>query len=754
MRNIRNPHSGVSLSGPGIVLIAALGMALPPDALAEGKPGNNAVGPGRTGDDIATRDAPKRHITRPHREGQGGETSARHQRNHEVLTVMGARGGYAAAESAMGDKRATPFLQQTQTTNVVTHQTLADFSPQTIEDMAKYVPGMAIGNNFGGTQDALIKRGFGAIDDGSILRDGVRMPIGRNYQGDTAERVEILKGPASLFYGMQEPGGVINVITKAPDFRRWGAALGTQWSSLGGGNGHVDVTGPLGKTLAFRLIGSYRNENYWRNFGANKQILVAPTLNWHHERWDGTLSYEYVDYDNVLDRGAVFVGNNPVSGPQKRLDEPWTASFGARHLIASHLGYRIGMHDRLRLSGGYNRDDYHDRQADPSSYSARTGILLRRYRANGGTIRANGSVALDYLGDHDLWGMRHEITAGIDYENRNQNQGVFYQSANQGGFTPANPVYGGLAPVGRPNPANSNLQQNINTASDYLKDNIHLTRSLIASGGVRYQWFGLRYGSGIPFIQTTDASYTKPLPFAALVWQPFRSVSFYGDYSQSFGANQLSAGSVLQGGYKPTTGREFEVGARYAHGGLTADLALYHIRKKNVLQTAGQDRDGNIVQRLTGLAGSKGLEASVTGALSAHWSTVLAYAWTDARTLRDTPATEGRQLIGVPKNSGSLFLTWNGVLPWHAVSMRAGGGVHLVGTRSAALDNSFQVPGYGTVDAFASWTVTQLFARQISLQLNAVNLLNQGYIIAPTGSVYRNSWGQGRSFAVATSIAF
>jgi len=48
----------------------------------------------------------------------------------------------------------------------------------------------------------------------------------------------------------------------------------------------------------------------------------------------------------------------------------------------------------------------------------------------------------------------------------------------------------------------------------------------------------------------------------------------------------------------------------------------------------------------------------------------------------------------------------------------------------------------------------QLFARQINLQLNAVNLLNQGYIIAPTGSVYRNSWGQGRSFAVATSIAF
>ncbi|WP_376951181.1 TonB-dependent receptor [Asaia spathodeae] len=738
--------------------VTSLGLAVSSETLAQpgatggeaGVTSGDSGAGGETGRARYARSMASRTERQEKREGQAARKKAR----RELITVRGERGSYAATESGLGDKRATPFLEQTQTTNVVTHQTIVDFAPQTMEDMTKYVPGMVVGNNFGGTQDALIKRGFGAIDDGSILRDGVRMPIGRNYQGDTTERVEVLKGPASLFYGMQEPGGVINVVTRAPDFHRWGAGFGTQWSSLGGGNGHLDFTGPLGKDFAFRLIGSYRNENYWRNFGANKQVLVAPTLNWRHDRWDGALSYEFVDYDNVLDRGAVFVGNNPVSGPQKRLDEAWTASFGARHLIASHLGYRLSAHDRLRLSGGYNRDDYHDRQADPSSYNVRTGILMRRYRANTGTLRANGSVALDYLGTHELWHMKHEITAGADYENRNQDQGDFVQSANQGGFNPTRPVYGGLAPVGRVNPSNSNLQQNINSASGYLKDNIHLTKSLIASGGVRYQWFSLRYGSGIPFVQTTNASYTKALPFAALVWQPFKTVSFYGDYSQSFGANLLSAGTVLQGGYKPTTGREFEVGARYENHGLTADVALYHIRKKNVLQSAGLDPNGNMIQRLTGLAGSKGLEASLTGALTRHWSAILSYAWTDARTLRDTPQTEGHQLIGVPKNSGSFFLTWNGTLPWYRIAMRAGGGVHLVGTRAATLDNSFQVPGYGTIDGFASWTVPNLLSHQVRLQLNAVNLLNQGYIIAPTGSAFRNSWGQGRSFAVATNIAF
>ncbi|MBB2180339.1 TonB-dependent siderophore receptor [Gluconacetobacter tumulicola] len=672
----------------------------------------------------------------------------------EILRVVGERNSYATPDSGMGDKRPTAFLQQTQTTHVITHQTLADFAPQTMEDMAKYVPGVAIGNNFGGTQDALIKRGFGAIDDGSILRDGIRMPIGRNYQGATTERVEILKGPASLFYGMQEPGGVINVITKAPNHNHWDGEFGTQWSSLGGGNGHVDVSGPATRDIAFRVIGEYRNENYWRNFGANRQTLVSPSLDWKHGRWDASASYEFVQYDNVLDRGAVFVGNNPISGPQKRLDEPWTASFGNRHLLASQINFRMTPHDRFRLSGGYNNDDYHDRQADPSSYNPVTGILMRCYRSNGGTIRANGDIAFDYIATHELWGMRHEITAGVDYENRRQDQGLFYQSANVGGFLPSDPVYGQLQPVGTPNSSSSNLQQDIDSVSGYVKDNIHLTRQITVSGGVRYQWFHIRYGSGIPFDLTTNAGYTKPLPFAAIVWQPLKTVSFYGDYSQSFGANLLSAGTVLQGGYKPTTGREFEVGARYDNGWLTSDLALYNIHKKNVLQSAGLDENGNNIQRLTGLAGSKGLEFSLTGNLSRHWSTILSYAWTDARTLRDTPEDQGKQLIGVPRNSGSLYATWHGTLPWQDIAMRAGGGVHLVGTRSATLTNSYQVPGYGTVDAFASWSLPHVLGRRLSLQVNAINLLNQGYIIAPTGSAYRNSWGQGRTVNVATRIVF
>ncbi|MFT8483165.1 MAG: TonB-dependent receptor [Gluconobacter cerinus] len=671
----------------------------------------------------------------------------------EHIRVHADAHSYGATSSSIADKLPTTFLQQTQTTNVVTHQVIEDMTPQTMEDVAKYVPGISIGNNFGGTQDDLMKRGFGAVDDGSILRNGVRMPTGRNFDLATTERVEVLKGPASLFYGMQEPGGVINVITKQPR-KTWGANLGTTWSSLGGGYGDFDVGGPLTHGLSFRLVGSYKNENYWRNFGSNRQKLLSPSLRFEHGRFTADVSYEWAKYNNTLDRGAVFSNGRAVSGPEKRLDESWAKSFGERHLLATTMEYRLTEHNRIRLSGGWNRDNYHDRQADPSAYNAVTGILTRRYRSNTGTIRANGYASLDYISNHVLWGMKHDLVVGADYENRQQNQGAFIDGTRQGGFYPADPVYGLLKPVGPINNSNSDWRQHINSASGYIKDNIHLGHGLILAPGVRYQFFHITYGGRRPYVQTTDASYTKPLPFVALVYQLGKRVSFYGDYSQSFTPNQLDAGSVLEGGYKPTMGRQFEVGARYQDRFLTADVALYNIHKKNVQQSAGLDETGNTLQRLAGLVGSKGVEASVAGKLDKHWNILANYAFTYARILRDTPADEGKLVANVAKHTGGGYLTYETALPWLQTTMRIGAGARYVGRRAGDLNNTFWLPGYTTVDAFASWHTGRLLGHDTSLQVNAVNLANKAYFVSTAGTPLRVSWGQGRTVHVGIEVGF
>lgn len=669
----------------------------------------------------------------------------------EHLHVRGEKPSYAALSNSIGDKTPTSFLQQTQTTNTVTHQTIEDMAPQTMEDVSKYVPGISIGNSFGGTQDSLLKRGFGGPDDGSILRNGVRMPIGRNFDPATTERVEVLKGPASLFYGMQEPGGVINVITKQPR-KRWGASVDTSWASLGGGFGNIDVGGPLAPGLAFRLIGGFKNENYWRNFGANKQKLVAPSLSYTHGPLSAEVSYQWTDYHNVLDRGAVFYNGSPISGRKHRLDEHWAADYGTRHLLAGSINYRLTDHDKLRLSSGWNEDNYHDRQADPSSYNPTTGLLTRRFRSNTGTVRANSYISLDFISNHHFLGMTHDFVTGGDYENRRITQGDFLTGKNTGGFNPYSPVYGTITPSAAVDNNLSGFHTRINSASWYLKDSIHLGHGITIAPGVRYQWFHYSYGGRYPFVKMTDASYTKALPFIGIVYQPTKHFSLFGDYSQSFNPNQISAGSLLSGPYKPTSGRQFEVGARYQNALLTADVALYNIHKKNVLQAAGLSADNAILQRLSGLVASKGIEAEVTGHLTRHWNILANYAFTYARTIKDTPQTAGKLVYNVAKHTGGGFLTYQTTMPWHQSAFRIGAGARYVGRRPGDIRNTFWLPGYATVDMFASWKLHNIYHHTASLQVNAENIANKAYFTSTAGTANRVSWGQGRTIRVSVGV--
>ncbi len=678
-----------------------------------------------------------------------------HKPKQELIHVYGnGHISYGAEESSIGDKTGMSFLQQTQTANVVTHQTIKDMAPQTMEDIAKYVPGITIGNSFGGTQDSLLKRGFGGPDDGSILRDGVRMPIGRNFTTATTERVEVLKGPASLFYGMQEPGGVINIITKQPR-KDWAASFNSSWASLGGGSGTLDVGGPLtaNKELTFRLIGNFKNENYWRNFGANKDKIVAPSLRYEHKRLKLDLSYQWEDYHNVLDRGAFFYNGKPISGRKYRLDEHWTADYGTRHLLAGAAEYRLTQHDRIRLTSGWNADRYHDRQADPRDYNPTTGILRRRFRSNTGTTRANSYVALDVISEHRLLGMTHKIAIGGDYENRRITQGSFLTGSTYGGFRPSDPVYGQLPMKGVDDKSLGYYHTRINSASFYVKDNIHIGHGITISPGVRYQWFHYSYGGGEPFVKATDSSYAKPLPFIGVVYQPNKHVSFFWDYSQSYNPNQISPGTVLTSGYKPTSGRQFEVGARYQKGFLTADVALYNIHKKNIQQTDGQTETGALRQRLSGLAGSKGVEAEINGRLTRHWNIITNYAYTYARTMKDIPATQGKLLTNVARHTGGGYLTYQTNLPWHQSSLRFGAGARYVGRRPGDARNSFWLPGYATVDLFAAWKIRKVYGHTASVQLNADNIANKAYFISSSGANTRVSWGQGRTIRVSIGVS-
>ncbi|UMP73732.1 TonB-dependent receptor plug domain-containing protein [Klebsiella pneumoniae] len=137
-----------------------------------------------------------------------------------------------------------PLLDIPQVVNTVSDRVLEDQHATSPDEALHNVANVVQTNTLGGTQDAFTRRGFGAnlrrLDHDQLAACTV---LPRSFNAAT-ERVEVLKGPASTLYGILDPGGLINVITKRPERQFSGSVSGTP-TSFGGGTGSVDITGPI-----------------------------------------------------------------------------------------------------------------------------------------------------------------------------------------------------------------------------------------------------------------------------------------------------------------------------------------------------------------------------------------------------------------------------------------------------------------------------------------------------------------------------
>ena len=178
----------------------------------------------------------------------------------EVVEWANNDDGYRAVRSEIG-KTTKRILEIPQTVNVVTQQHLKDKKPETLAESLQNVSGISYANTTGNIFDAIIKRGFGEGRDGSIMRNGVPGAVMHNYN-KTIQSVEVLKGPASMLYGAQQPGGVINMVTKKPQYE----FINELWGGLGNRNywdAGFDTTGPIADSgFAYRFIFDYYAKDY------------------------------------------------------------------------------------------------------------------------------------------------------------------------------------------------------------------------------------------------------------------------------------------------------------------------------------------------------------------------------------------------------------------------------------------------------------------------------------------------------------
>lgn len=663
--------------------------------------------------------------------------------SQEITAVREAQDGYSAKTASTASKSSVPIMQEAQAVQVVTAQLIDDYQVQSLDDAMKFVSGVTQSNTLAGTQDGFVKRGFGSNADGSILRDGIRSSLSRNFSA-TSERVEVLKGPASLLYGALEPGGLINVISKQPQYQ-WRSAVSGESTSFGGGNAMLDVTGPLADNgLAFRLIAERQHEDYWRNFGTDEYSLVAPSLSWTGNDLRLTLAYERKEYSTPVDRGSVMVDGKPArTDYAKRFNETWAQAEGSDELVTARAEYQLNPDWLSRLTYGWNNERYDYAEARPDSLRA-DGTLRRRAD---GSEHDNQTqyLAWDWIGQSDWLGQRHDLLLGIDSERLDNFRGDTYRGARSGGFNIYQPVYGNLAEPSVISNVQSDRSDELHSQSLYLKDNWHLNQQWILVLGGRYQRFEqlVEQGRGDDHAKTTDRQDSTLLPFGGLVYQLNPQVSLYGNYSRSFVPNASDTDSGQA--FDPEQGRSYELGVKLDLAGLSASAALFDIEKKNVLVS------NNGVSEAAGKVGSRGLEIDISGRIAERWELLGTYAYTDTAIL-DDPQNRGNHLVNAARNIASLYLTHHLALPSEAGHWRLGGGARYVGERAGDNANSFWLDSYSVADAFIAWD-SRLLGDKTHLQLNVRNLFDREYYPSSGGNL-RVAVGEPREVRLQASVEF
>ncbi|HDC4309732.1 TPA: TonB-dependent siderophore receptor [Enterobacter kobei] len=659
----------------------------------------------------------------------------------ETLTVIAdptavaeATNGYQPLNTSTATLTTMPMLDIPQVVNTVSDKVLADQHATTLDEALYNVSNVVQTNTLGGTQDAFVRRGFGANRDGSIMTNGLRTVLPRSFNAAT-ERVEVLKGPASTLYGILDPGGLINVVTKRPE-KTFGGAISATSSSFGGGTGQVDVTGPIdGTRLAYRLTGEYQDEDYWRNFGNERSTFIAPSLTWFGDDATVTVLYSHRDYKTPFDRGTIFDLNTkqPVNVDRNtRFDEPFDITDGQSDLAQLNAEYRLNSQWTAKFDYSYSQDKYSDNQARVMAYDAKTGNLTRRVDATQGSTQRMHSTRADLQGNVDIAGFYNEILTGVSYENYDLLRTDMMRCKNVKGFNIYHPVYGKLDKCTTVSAADSDQTLKQESYSAYAQDALYLTDKWIAVAGMRYQYYTQYAGKGRPFNVNTDSRDEQWTPKLGLVYKLTPSVSLFANYSQTF-MPQSSIASYI-GDLPPETSNAYEVGAKFdLFDGVTANIALFDIHKRNVLYT--ESIGDETIAKTAGRVRSQGVEVDLAGSLTENTNIIASYGYTDAKVLED-PDYAGKPLPNVPRHTGSLFLTYDIHNAFAGNTLTLGGGGHGVSRRSATNGADYYLPGYFVADAFAAYKMKLQYP--VTLQVNVKNLFDKTYY---TSSIATNNLG-------------
>ncbi|MTJ53562.1 TonB-dependent siderophore receptor [Anabaena sp. UHCC 0253] len=647
----------------------------------------------------------------------------------ELIVTGEKNSGYFIPEATTAAKINVPLRDIPASVQVIPKEIIQDRQVIRLNELADNVSGVRPQETYGGlASQGYFIRGFSTGFE--TLRDGVK-DFGFLSPRDVAnvERVEFLKGPASVLYGSAtSPGGVVNTITKKPledPFYQLNGTIGNNDFY----RGTIDFSGPLleNKSALYRLNAAYENAKSFRDFVENESTFIAPMITVKAgERTNLTFGYEYQKYDYTFERG--FPSNNKVvfDLPINRfLGEP---NLNRGELKSNNFTYTLesefGDNNNWKFRQVFNVIDVsgNTRGVQPRRVNADERTVLRAYR-NVDEDQNNLTFQNEISGKFKTGSIAHNVLVGLELSNYRY---VYdFLSGSIGDLDIFNPVYGAPAPT---NLSRSNEEYGGDNIAVYFQNLVELTPQIKLLAGGRFDNVDSFYRdveTGTVYDETSDSKFS---PRVGLVYQPTDSTSIYASWTNSFNP-QIFGKTRNNEPFKPETAEQFEVGIKqeFLNKRLSATLAYFDITKQNVLTTDPEDDNFSIQ---TGEQKSRGFELDVVGEVLPGWKIIGTYAYTDANVTKDNDLQDNR-LVGVPYNSASLWTTYE-FQKGNLQGFGLGIGLVYAGEREASLPNNLKIPSFVRTDASVFYKRDNWRAA-----INFKNLLDtkyyesQGFFIVP-----------------------
>lgn len=668
-------------------------------------------------------------------------------------SAFGPVDGVVATRSASGSKTDAALLETPQTINVISRSEMDRRPVRSTAEALAYTPGVnAAWAGYDVRFDVIQLRGFNA--NYATYQDGLRSATGEyviprlNPYG--AERIEVLKGPASVLYGQNTPGGLVNFVTKAPTETRQG-----EIQLEGGSNDHkqgaFDLGGPLneGATLRYRLTGLYRDAGASLDRVDETNRYFAPAFTWApNADTSFTLRVQY--QRDLVDgwtgyfwpaEGTLY--GNP-NGRLKRSRFPGEPGVDRWDVEQRSVGYRLDhrLNSTWKVSQNlrYAEIDFDARNSFLNGFLDDEKRLIDRSYVGWKEQVYAFTVDNQVQAEFDTGPLSHTVLAGLDL--RRVNNSYRFYMGTLGPLDLYRPVYGQ-----RPQDIAEYTDTRTHTTQIgyYLQDQIRAGQ-WVFTGGARYDraWAdkqGVNFGSDAAGSQS-DTAWTGR---AGIVYLARNGLAPYVSYSTSF---DPATGATRSGSpFKPTEGEQYEAGIKYEPPGQKAfvTLSAFQLTQKNVIAADPSDPAFNVQ---TGEVRVRGVELEGKAELGLGWTLIASYAYSHGEVTRNTPDytgvnTEGKAVPNLPRHQAALWAdhSFGGA----ARGLTAGMGVRYRSSTYGDAYNELGMKPVTLVDARVSYDLGALdpSLKGLAFALSATNLFDRRYV-ASCGSTTSCYWGQER----------